>query len=161
MWFLIDNLKKLIGIRFVIFNVLLLVYALSVVFYHYETIWTYPHSAIRFGSRDKIDVYDVKHFDAATNHTTSFTTLVTALFHLDKSKHSRTDYETWSRTMLRSLDSSSASLVAFVDLDWSEFTLAEFSRLNLTGFFHTFNIIYFNQTILNKGLSYVLKERCL
>lgn len=134
------NLKKFFGIKFIIFNVLLVVYALSVVFYHYETIWT---NSLKIKSKKtSVNKYEIKYF--GEQNQTSYVTLVTSLFQPDKSKHSPRDYEKWTDTMLKSIGSP---IVAFVDVQWSDFVVRQFTANNLTGkqiFFCGFKFKYNN-----------------
>lgn len=68
----------------------------------------------------------------------SFTTVITTLFDLKKSKHKQNEYDKWSETMLKSMG---APLVAYVDNFWAEKFIKRCNELNLTG--KVFNYYFF------------------
>lgn len=82
--------------------------------------------------------YQTIHVGKQTNRTMNTNiTIVTTLFHFNKSKHSDSDYDKWSETMIKSLASP---FVAFVDNYWADTFIKRCNQYNLTGtlddFFH-------------------------
>lgn len=63
-------------------------------------------------------------------NTTSFTTLVTVMFNVKKSKHKYEEYEKCFKTMIKSIK---VPLIAFVDTKWQENFVDHSRKYNLTG----------------------------
>ena len=59
-----------------------------------------------------------------------FTTVVTTLFHFERSKHPDTSYEKWSETLLASI---SVPLIAYVDTYWADKFIQKCNKYNVTG----------------------------
>ena len=59
-----------------------------------------------------------------------FTTVVTTLFHFERSKHPDISYEKWSETLLASIY---VPLIAYVDTYWAEKFIQKCNKYNVTG----------------------------
>lgn len=59
-----------------------------------------------------------------------FTTVVTTLFHFERSKHPDKSYENWSETLLASI---SVPLIAYVDTYWADKFIQKCNKYNVTG----------------------------
>lgn len=59
-----------------------------------------------------------------------FTTVVTTLFHFERSKHQDKNYEKWSETLLASI---SVPLIAYVDTFWADKFIQKCNKYNVTG----------------------------
>lgn len=92
--------------------------------------------------------YDVKYLADKKPNRRYFATVVTTLFHFEKSKHPDANYEKWLDNMLASV---TIPIIAFVDSYWAEKFTMKCNRLNLTGklnYFINFNLNKFiNQTV--------------
>lgn len=72
--------------------------------------------------------YDIKYIGDQSR--TSYTTVLTTLFHFVKSKHREDEYEKWFKNMLTSVD---AALIAYVDEYWADEFVRQCRRHNRTG----------------------------
>lgn len=83
---------------------------------------------------NKLDIFDsnYKIVYLGNQQHTSYSTVVTTLFFFGKSKHSSSNYDAWSNTMIKSLG---VPFVAFIDFYWEKSFLERAKQYNLTGKF--------------------------
>lgn len=74
--------------------------------------------------------YDVRYLTDRKLAKRYLTTVVTTLFHFEKSKHADSSYEKWSDTMLASMG---GPIIAYVDHYWADKFIEKCKSYNLTG----------------------------
>lgn len=81
---------------------------------------------------NELDIFDsnYKIVYLGNQQRTSYSTVVTTLFLFGKSKHSSSNYDEWSNTMIKSLG---VPIVAFIDFNWEKSFLERAKQYNLTG----------------------------
>lgn len=84
------------------------------------------------GIPNELDIFDsnYKIVYLGNQQRTSYSTVVTTLFLFGKSKHSSSNYDEWSNTMIKSLG---APIVAFIDFNWEKSFLERAKQYNVTG----------------------------